>query len=239
MTKIPREDWSKLFAPLRSLEPPATMRLGLVGPSGPGTTDHRTPPPWLRIVMVAATLSLVAGALWSQVGRSGSSLQGTSSVAGVNTSVPIGGNALASVGVCGTGDGKETTLTQLEASAIFTVLVPHDPAADTSTLAHTWQCPGTEVVLQFASGAKVYLNANGISDPAAAWDAMAKQSPNDTSVGTVLGQPAVFIEPAKSPGGRALGSVTFVDDGTWVVVEGNGKLSLDDLTRIAGSIGVP
>jgi hypothetical protein len=62
---------------------------------------------------------------------------------------------------------------------------------------------------------------------------MAADSPTDTSVGSIQGQPAALIDPEKA---QANGSVTFVQSGTWTVVEGNGKLTLDDLEKIASSL---
>ena len=115
-------------------------------------------------------------------------------------------------------------------------MMPHDALADTSSLSQPWKCGETEILLEFASGISVMENTNYIADPAAAWAALAKKDPSYTFVGNVLGQPAAFIDPDKSPGGTALGSVTFVDGDVWIVVVGNGQLSLDDLRRVAGSM---
>jgi hypothetical protein len=81
---------------------------------------------------------------------------------------------------------------------------------------------------------QVWEEANDIPDPAASWKALAEQD-LDTSVGTVQGQPAALIDPAKSPSG-ADGSVTVVLSGTWVVVEGNGQIAIEDLARVAESL---
>ena len=88
---------------------------------------------------------------------------------------------------------------------------------------------------QFPSGINIYLDQNGLSDPAATWKAMAAQDPTDTSVGAVQGQPAAFIDPAKSKGG-ANGSISFVVRGTWIVVEGNGSIPLSDLIRVTNGL---
>jgi hypothetical protein len=94
------------------------------------------------------------------------------------------------------------------------------------------RCSATELILEFSAGVKIYQDVNDIKDPEAAWKGLASDS-SDTSVGSILGQPAALIDPVKA---GANGSVTFVTNETWVVVEGNGKLALDDLERIASSL---
>jgi hypothetical protein len=89
--------------------------------------------------------------------------------------------------------------------------------------------------LHFSSGIVVLENINTIADPAAAWERLAEDDSYDTSVGNIGGVPAALIDPKKSYGAK--GSVTFVSsDGTWLVVLGDGKLSIEDLTRIATSM---
>jgi hypothetical protein len=134
--------------------------------------------------------------------------------------------------------GQPTTLAQAAGASPFTLLVPHDPLADagsTASLVGLWQCSGSEIETRFSSGITVWEDTNDIPDPAASWKALADQDPVETSVGSVQGQPAALIDPAKSPGG-ANGSVTFVLSGTWVVVEGNGHISIADLIRVAESM---
>lgn len=115
-------------------------------------------------------------------------------------------------------------------------MVPHDSLASASNLTNVWRCPGEEVELDFSTGIKVLEDVNSISSPKAAWEALASQDPDYTSVGTVRGQPAALIDPARDPAGTALGSVTLVDGGVWMVVVGNGKLFLADLERVANSL---
>src|SRR6266566_3328978 len=127
-------------------------------------------------------------------------------------------------GACGVSSGTAISLPNV--ALPYDVLMPNDSLADEKSLKASFQCSTTEIVLQFSSGVRVYEDVNTIKDPSAAWQGMASESA-DTSVGTVLGQPAALIDPFK--GGPANGSVTFVLNGTWIVVEGNGKASLDDL----------
>jgi len=145
-------------------------------------------------------------------------------------------NQLAVVsGPCG-GLGAQTTLSQVMAAGRpFTIYVPSDPLANASNVASVWSCPGTELEFQYSSGINIYTDVNGFSNPARAWQAMADQDPNDTTVGTVLGQPAALIDPAKSSSG-ANGSVSLVLGGTRIVVEGNGQIPLADLVRVSSSL---
>jgi len=89
--------------------------------------------------------------------------------------------------------------------------------------------------MHFTSGIVVLQEADSIGDPARAWQRLANQDSVDTSVGTVQGEPAALIDPAKSNGG-ALGSVTVVLGGTIVWVVGDGTLSISDLVRVADSL---
>jgi len=85
-------------------------------------------------------------------------------------------------------------------------------------------------------GVIIYMDVNTIVDPAAAWAALAYQDPYDTSVGMVAGHSAALIDPANDPTGTANGSVSLVEDGTWIVVEGNGQIPISDLEAIAASL---
>ncbi len=134
------------------------------------------------------------------------------------------------------GRGDESTLAEAEAASLpYQIFVPQDALADTTSMT-LWRCPGTGIEMRFTSGIKILLDQNGIKDPAAAWKTLAAHDAVDTSVDTVLGQPAAVIDPAKSPGGQALGSVTFVDNNTWIVVVGTGKIPVDSLLRVANSL---
>jgi hypothetical protein len=89
------------------------------------------------------------------------------------------------------------------------------------------------VILAFKSGLSLVERANPFKDPNSTWEAMAKDSPNDTTVGTIQGQPAAFIDPAKFTG---KGSVSVVLDGTEVVVIGSGEQTLSEIAQVAESL---
>jgi len=131
-----------------------------------------------------------------------------------------------------------TTLEAASAQAGYQLLAPHDVLADSSpggSLTGIWQCGGREFEMHFTSGIVVLQEANSIGDPARAWQRLANQDSVDTLVGTVQGEPAALIDPAKSKGG-ALGSVTVVLGGTIMWVVGDGTLSISDLVRVADSL---
>ncbi len=135
---------------------------------------------------------------------------------------------------------NETTIEAASASAGYHLLAPHDALADAASagsILGIWSCGGGEFEMRFKSGITLLQEANSISDPAKAWEGLAKQDPGDTSVGIVQGQPAALIDPATSTGG-ALGSVTVVIGRTIVWVEGDGQISISDLVRVADSLGM-
>jgi hypothetical protein len=136
-------------------------------------------------------------------------------------------------GPCGGGEAKPESLAEASQSAGFQVLVPSDALASPDSLASTNECAGGSLVLSFKSGLSVIERANTFKDPSSTWEAMAKDSPGDTSVGTIQGQPAAFIDPAKF---GAKGSVSLVLEGTSVVVVGSGDQTLSQLTEVAQSL---
>jgi hypothetical protein len=136
---------------------------------------------------------------------------------------------------CG-GVATASSLSAVTASVPYAVLVPKDRLAGIPSMTHVWSCGGPEVEMQFSSGINVYLDVNGIPDPAAAWAAMAAADSFNTSVGTVRGHPAALIDPAKDPTGYANGSVSFVEGNTWIVIEGNGRIPILALERVAESL---
>jgi hypothetical protein len=136
------------------------------------------------------------------------------------------------------GHGSLVTLDDAAKTEPYQVLVPNDPLASTGSLLEIWKCTGNAVELRFKSGIHVLLDLNDIANPAAAWRAEAAQDEDLASVGIALNEPALLIDPARDPSGSATGSVTFVHGATWVVIEGNGSISLPNLVRVADSMEV-
>lgn len=129
------------------------------------------------------------------------------------------------------GNGKRIALE--EAELPYVPLVPDDALANSSTSIGVWKCNGsTQTEQYFSSGVRIFEDENTLKDPEGAWQTMAKDSPSDTSVGEVLGQPAAVI----TPHDIAKGSVSVVLDNVWIVVEGNGKASAEELLKVARSL---
>jgi hypothetical protein len=151
---------------------------------------------------------------------------------------PVNPGQFAPLGQPCIASGDRTSLDTAAAGTGYQLLVPHDSMADAASsdsLIGVWRCPGDGVEMAFASGITLTQEANTFSDPGKAWQRLADEDSADTSVGTVQGQPAALIDPAKSIGG-ALGSVTVVIDGTIVWVVGTGHVAIADLVRVADSL---
>lgn len=123
------------------------------------------------------------------------------------------------------------TFAQAQSSAPFSVMLPHVPLADPSSLTHVWNC-SADVTEQFVSGITIEFETNTIADPAKAWRRLAASDSEEASVGTVQGQPAALIKPSAG----AVGSVTFVRRDTIIRVIGDGSASLQDLIDVADSL---
>ncbi|MGZ5372331.1 MAG: hypothetical protein ACXWDE_11135 [Aeromicrobium sp.] len=104
--------------------------------------------------------------------------------------------------------------------------------ANANSVSVVWGCEGEQAEIDFSSGIKVHLFPDTIDDPSSAWSSMASDSPGDTTVGVALGQPAALIVPVQGNNG----SVSVVDQGQLIVVEGNGTIPLDDLVRVTDSM---
>ncbi len=226
-------DWKERLQQLERLQPSTDMqdKIGRRTVHSPKIGFRRG-----RAISVAGAALLVgATLLYFVTGRGETSLATNPRGALGDSSSSSSGLLLTSDAPC-QGRGDESTLAEAEAASLpYQIFVPQDALADTTSMT-LWRCPGTGIEMRFTSGIKILLDQNGIKDPAAAWKTLAAHDAVDTSVDTVLGQPAAVIDPAKSPGGQALGSVTFVDNNTWIVVVGTGKIPVDSLLRVANSL---
>jgi hypothetical protein len=128
-----------------------------------------------------------------------------------------------------------TTVDAAEQAAGYRVWLPASDQTDIGAVRQVWSCAGGRMVVAYQSGVRVYLDRYDGVDAASTWREAADQS-SDSSVATVAGQPALLIDPGKDSAGEANGSVSLVEGGTLVVVEGNGRMPLDRLVAIAGSL---
>jgi hypothetical protein len=134
---------------------------------------------------------------------------------------------------CGGAPSQKTTLSQVPSSFDYSVLMPTYSVANTALIDGLWACPGNQLEMDFTGGVRMIMGRQTQDNPLADWQAEAAQDSNEATVGTVLGQPALLIDPQ---GALARGSVTFDYKDTWTVVEGNGSLPLSVLVAVAGSV---
>jgi hypothetical protein len=130
------------------------------------------------------------------------------------------------------------TLSKVDPGLSYSMVMPHDALANSSTLAQSVQCNQTWIINEFASGVQVYAEKSQIADPLTNWQAAAANDAEEASFTYVDGQPALLIDPAADPSHEALGSVTFVLSGTQVTILGTGKLPLDRLVAIGNTVKV-
>jgi len=143
--------------------------------------------------------------------------------------------------------GDEVGFAAAFASTPYTLVLPEGGPVAVSELRAVYDCTATARRLEFRSGVHVGLDVNTIVDPGAAWErlvateegsARAEGHPNIYSVGTVQGVPALLIDPEADPNDDANGGVTFVKDGIYVSVGGDGKIPLSDLVKAAEALRV-
>jgi hypothetical protein len=114
----------------------------------------------------------------------------------------------------------------------FTVLEADSAVANESNLRDIELCAGGTVAFWYTNGVLVTEETTNLADPKAEWEQNARDFP-EFSVGTVRGVPAALADPTY-PGAK--GGVHLVDDGVEIIVRGNGKASLDELTAVAESL---
>jgi hypothetical protein len=131
--------------------------------------------------------------------------------------------------------GSVETESQAASEAKFTVYEPHAAVAGWDQLQAAQFCSPNELRLTFGRGS-IYESANRLSDPDAAWAALARQDPATTSTTSIHGTDAAVIKSAEDGAGGDLGSVTLVLGSTWLVVEGDGSVPASTLVSVAGSL---
>ncbi len=143
--------------------------------------------------------------------------------------------------------GTRVGFAEAFAGTPYTVDLPAEGAVSMANLEAVWDCGGTARRLEFRSGVHVGLDVNTIADPGAAWErlvateegfARTEGHPNIYSVGIVQGVPALLIDPAADPNDDANGGVTFVVDGVYVSLGGDGKIPLPELVKAAEGLRV-
>ena len=139
-------------------------------------------------------------------------------------------------GSCG---GKVVTLAEASTLVPFTILLPDHDLAREDTLASVEWCDSSDLlVLSFKSGVRVELSPSQLADPEEEFQQQA-ESYSGTSVGTIRGVPAVFVEPGSKDASSiepAPGGVEFVERKMLVDIVGDGAIGLDDLKAVTESL---
>jgi hypothetical protein len=134
--------------------------------------------------------------------------------------------------------GSTTTLDEALAQSAYDVRLPASGLIADREVSAVYDCPGSATFIVFGTGATLSVGLNGLENPAAAWEALAEENPKIYSVGDIGGIPANFIDPAGDLDDDALGGVTFVRDGLYIAVGGDGKIPLTELVEVANSLDV-
>jgi hypothetical protein len=152
-----------------------------------------------------------------------------------STSTNYGRLVQSSADPCG-GEGRRVSIAELQNDLPYPVLMPSSNAASSASVSEVWSCSNTGAAISFQSGITLETDVNTFKDPDASLRKFAASDSVETTIGTVQGQTAAIIDPAKDPAGHALGSVTLVERGTWICLVGNGTLSANSLVAIANSL---
>lgn len=152
------------------------------------------------------------------------------------TAARVARDDVAHVNVCADPSDHPTSLTDVERAAPFTLLMPNSPYANSANLSAAWNCSAGWYILQFSSGVSLTMEVNTIVNPAASWRSFVASDSDEASLATVHGQPAVVIDPAADPSGFATGGVTWVQNGIWISVGGNHRLTPSQLLSTADSL---
>jgi hypothetical protein len=134
--------------------------------------------------------------------------------------------------------GEQVSLSDALAKAPYSVVLPEDTLASENALVAVWDCPAEATLLEFSSGVTVLMDRNTIVDPTSSWENLATADPKIYSVGKIGSTPASLIDPDGDPNDDAEGGATFVVDGVYVAVGGNGKIPLDHLVTAAEGLAV-
>lgn len=136
-------------------------------------------------------------------------------------------------------DAKRLELTELVASASGPIWMPSHPVASARTLAGTWSCGGTPMLV-FESGVTIEFDHGWeVPDPLQRWSEMAQQWGRG-HVDEVLGRPA-FVQPAGAtdPVGKVYrGEVVVIVGTTLIRVFGNGEIAGGELVEMVNTIDV-
>jgi hypothetical protein len=152
--------------------------------------------------------------------------QRTNSGSGKPGPVDVNGSIIA--------NGTKVSLAAAQSQAPFPLSRPQDPLASDASLKAVWFSERPmQVGLQYESGIRIYLRPSELGDPVNWYEGQRSQGANGT-IQTINGVQAFVIPQDKQE--PMPGSVDMVLDGIEVAIIGGGDFTVEELTRIAGSV---
>jgi hypothetical protein len=113
------------------------------------------------------------------------------------------------------------------------VSLPRSSVASSDSLVAAWDCSAGEFAFEYSTGVIVYVGPSDFDDPEASWELIAETYPGTYGLTEVQGVTGLTADP-KVEG--ALGGVEFAKGRLTVVVNGDGRIPLEDLLDAAGSM---
>jgi hypothetical protein len=128
--------------------------------------------------------------------------------------------------------GPTTTLQEAASTVDFQLLAAQSDLANNSNVDRVELCESGAIAIWYESGVAVFQEHSTLANPEAEWDQLAKDY-DEFSVGTVRGLPASLAEPGIV---GSEGGVDLVENGIRITISGDGKIPLEDLITITGSL---
>jgi hypothetical protein len=180
-----------------------------------------------------------AGLVALGVGVAAIAIAGLIGLAATQSPEKTGSPARRGIDLPGNCGGKIVSLREASTLVPFTILLPDHDLAREGTLTSVEWCEHSQLlVLIFESRVRVELSPSQLADPAEEFQQQAEFY-SGTSVGTIRGVPALFVEPGSKDASSvepAPGGVEFVDGKVLVDVVGDGAIPLDDLKGVTESL---
>jgi hypothetical protein len=133
-------------------------------------------------------------------------------------------------------EGTRSTLADVGRQAGFPFVVPDLGRTSDQTLKSVWECLGGDIALAYDSGMVIYEYPETLADPVGYFEDLAKEYPDQYSVGTLDEIPVSFgvPGPGAEKGGHAV--VEWSQGAGHYMVKGAPKGALDDVTEVADAM---
>jgi hypothetical protein len=113
------------------------------------------------------------------------------------------------------------------------VTLPHSSIASDDSLMRAWDCAAGEFAFEYSSGVVVYVGPRDFDDPEASWELIVETYPGTYGLTEVQALRGLTAD-SKAEG--ALGGVEFAKGRLTVVINGDGRIALEDLIVAAESM---